>query len=162
MTMSELRGPYLFDAGVIALAHAGTPVSDTALSYVRQAIAGEIDAIVPYSALVGSHVVLSKYYKFSNMEAARLMQNFMDANQIHWYDGMSKDLIREGLQRASELNVNGWDGYYAEVARTEGAETILTIDDDFEEVSGVTAEVILTLDEFETLTNYLTIYEESC
>jgi len=155
--MSELRGPYLFDVGVIALAHAGTPVSDKALSYVRQAIAGEIDAIVPYPALVGSHVILSKYYKFSNTEAAHLMQNFMDANQIHWYDGMSKDLIREGLQRASELNVHGWDGYYAEVARTEGAETILTIDDDFESVSGVTAEVILTADEFAELNRFLEI-----
>lgn len=154
-TMSDHQEPYLFDVGVIALAHAGTPVSDRALSYVRQAIAGEIDAIVPYPALVGSHVVLSKYYKLSNAEAARLMQNFMDAGQIHWHERMSKDLVREGFQRASELNVNGWDGYYAEVARTEGVETILTVDTDFEQLSGVTAEVILTPDEFETLTEYL-------
>lgn len=153
--MSESREPYLFDVGVIALAHAGTPVSDRALSYVRRAIAGEIDAIVPYPALVGSHVILSKYYKFSNTEAARLMQNFMDATQIHWYDKMSKDLVRAGFQRASELNVDGWDGYYAEVARTEGAETVLTIDDDFEAVSGVTAEVILTPDEFAELNRFL-------
>ena len=154
-TMSDHQGPYLFDVGAIALAHAGTPVSDRALPYVRQAIAGEIDAIVPYPALVGSHVVLSKYYKFSNAEAARLMQNFMDAGQIHWYEEMSKDLVREGFQQASELNVNGWDGYYAEVAKKEGVETILTVDTDFEQLAGVTAEVILTPDEFETLTEYL-------
>lgn len=153
--MGDHQGPYLFDVGVIALAHAGTPVSDTALSYVRRGIAGEIDAIVPYPALVGSHVVLSKYYQFSNAEASRLMQNFMDASQIHWYEGMSKDLVRQGFRRAGELNVNGWDGYYAEVARTEGVGTILTIDDDFEQVSGVNAEVILTPREFETLTEYL-------
>lgn len=33
-------GPYLFDVGVTALAHAGTPVSEGALSYVRKAITG--------------------------------------------------------------------------------------------------------------------------
>lgn len=153
--MSDRRDPYLFDVGAIALAHAGTPVSDRALSYVRRAIAGEIDAIVPYPALVGSHVVLSKYYGFSNAEAARLMRNFMDASQIYWHEGMSKDLVREGFQQAGRLNVNGWDGYYAEVARTEGVETILTVDTDFEGLSGVTAEVILTPDEFEALTEYL-------
>lgn len=43
--MSE--GPYLFDVGVVALAHAGTPVSETALSYVTDAIKGTIDAVVP-------------------------------------------------------------------------------------------------------------------
>ncbi len=153
--MSDHQGPYLFDVGVIALAHAGTPVSDRALSYVRQAITGDIDAIVPYPALVGSHVVLSTYYRLSNAEAARLMQNFMDAGQIYWYEGMSKDIVREGFQQASELNVNGWDGYYAEVARAEGVETILTVDSDFEQLSGVTAEVILSPDECETLTEYL-------
>jgi predicted nucleic acid-binding protein len=131
-------------------------VSETPLAYIRQAIAGEIDAVVPYPAVIGSHVVLAKYYGFSNENASRLMQNFMDANRIHWYAELSEELIRGGLQQASDLNINGWDGYYAEVARTEGVETILTIDDDFEQVTGVNAEVVLTPDEFETLTEYLT------
>ena len=55
--MSE--GPYLFDVGVIALAHTDAPVRDAALSYVRRAMAGEIEAVVPYPALVGAHTVLT-------------------------------------------------------------------------------------------------------
>ena len=154
-TMSDHQGPYLFDVGAIALAHAGTPVSDRALPYVRQAIAGDIDAIVPYPALVGSHVVLSKYYKLSNTKAARLMQNFMDAGQIHWYEEMSKDLVREGFQQASELNMNGWDGYYVAVAREADVETLLTVDDDFESIPDLNATVILSSDQFATLNDYL-------
>ena len=38
---SHHEGPYLFDVGVIALAHTDAPVRDAALSYVRRAIAGE-------------------------------------------------------------------------------------------------------------------------
>lgn len=64
-------GPYLFDVGVIALAHAGTPVSEFALSYLRDAIMGAIEGVIPYAALVGAHHVLSSYYGFSS-ERARL------------------------------------------------------------------------------------------
>lgn len=148
-------GPYLFDVGVTALAHAGTPVSDTALSYVRSAISGEIDAIVPYTSLVGAHHVLTSVYGFSNEEASGLMQRFMDANRVHWYDGMDESTVRGGFGCASEANVEGWDGYYAQVAREEGAETILTIDDDFRRIDGVSTEVILSPAEFSELDDYL-------
>ena len=148
-------GAYLFDVGVTALAHAGTPVSDTALSYVRRAIDGEIDAIVPYASIVGAHHVLSSYYGFSNRRASRLMANLMDAKRIDWYDEMHDGVVRSGFSLAGEENVEGWDGFYAQVARTEGVETILTLDDDFEHIDGVTAKVVLTPDEFVTLNEYL-------
>lgn len=51
--MSESGDPYLFDVGVIALAHTGSPVRGAALQSVRDAIAGAIEAVVPYSALIG-------------------------------------------------------------------------------------------------------------
>lgn len=148
-------GPYLFDVGITALAHAGTPVSDTALSYVRRAIAGEIDAVVPYPSLVGAHHVLTTVYGFSNEEASGLMQRFMDAKRVHWYDGIEAETVRAGFDRATEANVQGWDGYYAQVAVEEGVETILTIDDDFQRVDGVSTEVVLSSEEFAELNVYL-------
>lgn len=153
--MSDGDGPYLFDVGVVALAHAGTPVSETPLSYVKAAIHGRIDAVVPYSALFGAHVVLTNYYGFSNVDASRLVRNLMDARRIHWHDSMPEPVVREGFARAAELNVDGWDGYYAQVAIEEGVETILTLDDDFGDVEGVTAEVVLSPDEFATLNEYV-------
>ncbi|WP_128476696.1 type II toxin-antitoxin system VapC family toxin [Halorussus pelagicus] len=151
--MSE--GPYLFDVGVTALAHAGTPVSDTPLSYVKRAIAGEIDAVVPYPSLVGAHHVLTSVYGFSNEDASGLMQRFMDAKRVHWHDETREETVRTGFERASENNVEGWDGYYAQVAVEEGVETILTIDDDFRRIDGVSTEVVLSRAEFETLNEYL-------
>lgn len=148
-------GPYLFDVGVTALAHAGTPVSDIALSYVQRAITGEIDAIIPYPSLVGAHHVLSSYYGFSNERASRLMANFMDAKRIYWYEGTPEHVVRSGFSLASELNIEGWDGFYAQVAREEGAKTILTLDDDFERLTDVATEVVLSPREFATLNDYL-------
>lgn len=147
--------PYLFDVGVTALAHAGTPVSEPALSYVRRAIGGEIDAVVPYASLVGAHHVLTAVYGLPNDEASGLMERFMDAGRVHWYDELAEETVRAGFDIAGEANVDGWDGYYAQVAREEGAETILTIDDDFDRIDGVTAEVILAPDEFAELNEYL-------
>lgn len=148
-------GPYLFDVGITALAHAGTPVSDTALSHVRRAITGQIDAVVPYASLVGAHHILTSVYGFSNEEASGLMQRFMDANRVHWYDEIGEATVRAGFECASEVNIDGWDGYYARVAVEEGVETILTIDDDFCRVDGVSIEVVLSPDEFAELNEYL-------
>lgn len=149
------NGPYLFDVGVIALAHSDAPVNGTPLSYVKRAIAGEIDAVVPYASVVGAHNALTTYYGLSNARASRLMENFLDTNQIHWYRGMSERLLRGGFDLARTQNIGGWDGYYGQVALSEGVETILTIDDDFEQLDGVQAEVVLTAEEFAQLNDYL-------
>ena len=83
------------------------------------------------------------------------MTNFMDASRIHWYDRTPSDVVREGFTRAAEANVNGWDGYYAQVAVDEGVSTVLTIDDDFERFDAFETDVILTSEEFERLNRYL-------
>ncbi|PSQ37730.1 hypothetical protein BRD10_04815 [Halobacteriales archaeon SW_12_71_31] len=79
----------------------------------------------------------------------------MDAKQIHWYDGMSEDVVRGGLSQASDANVGGWDGYYAQVALDEGVNTVLTIDDDFARFDAFDTEVILSPDEFSELNTFL-------
>jgi len=153
--MSNSDGPYLFDVGVIALAHADVPVRDAALSYVRAAIAGEIDAVVPYPTVIGAHTVLTAYYGYSNATASHLMQNFMDAKRIHWYDGMPEGAVREGFSLAGEANIGGWDGYYAHVAIDEGVQTVLTIDTDFEQFDQFETEIILSPAQFRELNAFL-------
>jgi predicted nucleic acid-binding protein len=153
--MGDADGAYLFDVGVIALAHTAAPVRDSALSYVRDAIAGDIDAVVPYPALFGAHAVLTTHYGYSNADASRLLRNFMDAKRIQWYDEMPEGVVRGGLSRASEANVGGWDGYYAQVAIDEGVDTVVTIDDDFERFDAFDTEVILSPEEFSELNRFL-------
>ena len=153
--MSDAGEPYLFDVGVIALAHTETPVRDAALSYVRDAITGDIDAVVPYPALFGAHTVLTTYYGHSNEDASRLLRNFTDAKRIHWYDGMPEDVVEGGLSRASDANIGGWDGYYAQVAIDEGVNTVLTIDDDFERFDEFDTELVLSPNEFSELNRFL-------
>jgi len=148
-------GPYLFDVSLIALAHAGTPVSDPALRYIRQAVTGEIDAVVPHPALIGAQHTLRNVYRFSNAEASRLMSRFRDARRIHWYEEIPEDQLRDGLDLAGVANVDGWDGYYGTIARNEGVRTILTLDADFERVEGVTCEVLLDPEQFEVLSEYI-------
>lgn len=153
--MSDAGSPYLFDVGVIALAHTENPVRDTALSYVRAAITGDIDAIVPYPALFGAHTVMTTYYGQSPAEASRLLSNFLDAKRIHWYEGMSESLLRGGFGQAANRSIDGWDGYYAQVAIEEGVNTVLTIDDDFEQFDEFETEVVLSHDEFRELNRFL-------
>lgn len=153
--MSDTGGSYLFDVGVIALAHTEAPGRDTALSYVQDAIAGDIDATVPYPAVFGAHTVLTTYYGRSNEGASRLLGNFMDAQRIHWYGEMAAETVRGGFLRASDANVDGWDGYYAQVAIEEGVNTVLTIDDDFERFDAFETEVILSPEEFSELDRFL-------
>ena len=153
--MSDAGDPYLFDVGVIALAHTETPVRERALPYVRGAIAGEIDAVLPYPALYGAHTVLTTYYGLSNADASRLLGNFMDSSRIHWYGGMPEPVVRNGFSLASDANVGGWDGYYAQVAIEEGVNTVVTIDDDFERFDAFETEILLSPEEFRELNRFL-------
>jgi len=153
--MSDATELYLFDVGVIALAHTAAPVRDAALSYVQDAIAGDIDAVVPYPALFGAHTVLTTYYGRSNADASRLLQNFMEAKRIQWYDRMPEGIVWDGFSQASDANVGGWDGYYAQVAINEGVNTVLTIDDDFQRFDAFDTEVILSPEEFTELNRFL-------
>lgn len=153
--MSEDSGPYLFDVGVVALAHAGTPVSDRAMSYLRDAIRGDIDAIVPYPVVFGAHVVLTEYYGVSTGAATDMMLNFMDSERIDWRGEMPESVVRRAFGRASALNVDAWDGYYADLALGEEVNTVLTLDDTFDSVDGVSTEVILSPAEFAILNDFL-------
>lgn len=153
--MSDGRGPYLLDVGVIALAHTEAPVRDAALSYVRDAVTGDVDAVVPYPALFGAHTVLTTYYGRSNADASQLLENFAAAKRVRWCGGLSEETVRAALSRASEANVGSWDGYYAQVAIEEGVETVLTIDDDFERFDAFETDVILSADEFHELNRFL-------
>jgi hypothetical protein len=79
----------------------------------------------------------------------------MEAKRIHWYDGISQGVVRDAFSRVSEANINGWDGYYAQVAIDEGVNTVLTIDDDFEQFDAFDTEVILSSREFSELNRFL-------
>lgn len=154
-TVSDRPEPYLFDVGVIALAHADTPVRENALRYVRDAVAGDIDAIVPRTAVLGAQHVLRNHLGYSNAEASTLLQNFLSAKRIHWYEEVSESLVRDALSNAGDANVEGWDGYYAQIAIEEGVNTVVTIDDDFERFDAFETEVILSPDEFDVLNRFL-------
>lgn len=153
--MSERGGTYLFDVGVVALAHADTPVSGRALSYLRDAIRGDIDAIVPYPVVFGAHVVLTNYYGFSTGAVTEMMLNFMDSERIHWQEDMSEAVVRSALGRASALHIDAWDGYYGDVALTAEVTTVLTLDETLDSVAGVSTEVILSPAEFAILNDFL-------
>lgn len=153
--MGEDGGPYLFDVGVVALAHADTPVSDRALSYVQDAIRGDIDAVVPYPVVFGTHVVLTEYYGFSAAAATEVLSNFMDAERIDWRADVSESVVRSALGRASAASVDAWDGYYADVALADEVTTVLTLDNTLERVEGVSTEVILSPAEFAILNDFL-------
>jgi len=64
-------------------------------------------------------------------------------------------VVLSGFSLASDANVGGWDGYYAQVAIDEGVNTILTIDEDFQRFDAFDTEVILSPREFDELNEFL-------
>ena len=68
---------------------------------------------------------------------------------------MSEAVVRGGFWQASDANVGGWDGSYAQVAIDEGVNTVLMIDDDLERFDAFDTEVILSPEEFRELNRFL-------
>ena len=143
---------YMFDVGIIALSHADTPVSDKPLRWVRQAIRGEIDAVVPYTAVVGAHHVITEVYGVSVDDASAILTNFTDARRIDWYADTAS--VVDGLKTAARHGIEGWDGYYIEVARQTDTDVLLTIDSDFKK-SEIETEMLLSDEEFVELNEYI-------
>lgn len=129
-------------------------MSDTALEYVRQAVYGDLDAVVPYAAVYGAHHVLCAVYNFAVHEATHVLTNFLAAGEIHWYAGPNASESRTGLDVAGEHNIDGWDGYYATVARETSTETIITVDTDFDRIDGLDAVIPLSEEEREQFTTF--------
>ena len=111
--------------------------------------------VVPHPALTGAHTVLTTYYGRSNADASRLLENFTDARRVNWCDRLSETAVRGGFERTGAANVDGRDGYYAEVASADGVNTVVTLDDDFERFEEFATEVALSPAEFEELNAYL-------
>lgn len=147
--------PVLFDVGTIALAHAECPVSGPALEHVRRAVSGEVPAVVPCEAVVGAHHVLHNVYRMPNERASGFMKNFLTAGKIHWYGEIDPETTRRGLKLSGRHNIEGWDGYYAEVALETGVDTVVALDDDFERVDGLTVRPVLSDLEHDRLDEYL-------
>lgn len=147
----------LLDVGVIALAHTkpDTPGQETALDSVRRAIRGERSTVIPYPAVIGAHYILREAYRMPRPVASYRLAGLLDAGQPDWYDSAGAEETRAALALAADHNIDGWDGYYAHVARETGATTVLTLDDDFDRVDGLAAEVLLTDEEFERLDAFI-------
>lgn len=116
---------------------------------------GKISAVVPHAALIGAQHILRRVYRYSWDDAARLISNFRGGKRIYWYDSIPESVLRDGLAVSGAENIEGWDGYYAAVARSEGVETVLTLDDDFERIDDVACEVVLSDQQAQQLNTYI-------
>jgi predicted nucleic acid-binding protein len=145
---------YLFEVGALTIAFAGTPVSENALDYVRKGISGEISAVIPTTALLGTYHILRRRYNFPRNRAKNVVTNILDAHRIKWHSKVSVDELQNGLSSAQDHSIQGWDGYYSRIAQKYNA-TVLTIDSDFEDIPDVSCELVLTEDEMEELTEYM-------
>lgn len=147
----------LLDVGVVALAHTKpeTPGHEVALDHIRRAIRGERATVIPYPAVVGAHHVLRDIYRMPRAEASHRLIGLIGAKQPQWYEAITETDIDGALTIVGEHNIDAWDGYYAHIARETDAKTVLTLDDDFERVDGLTAEVVLSSDEFTELSDYI-------
>ena len=77
-----LEEAILFEVRAIALSHSNAPVNDTALVYARQAVHGDLDAVVPYAAVYDAHHILCNGYSFAVNEATHVLTNLLDALEI--------------------------------------------------------------------------------
>ena len=68
---------------------------------------------------------------------------------------MTESTVRAAFDPAADHNIDGWDGYYAQVAIEEGVNTVLTIDDDLTRFEQFETEVILSAEEFGQLNRFL-------
>lgn len=151
----EFTEPAVADVGVVALAHAQTPVSAPVLDIIRAGVTGELDLVIPAPAIIGAHHVLTGVFGATDRDAARVLRNLLTAHNIRLYDDTSRPNLDSALENVETHNVDGWDGYYIRAYRQLNGGSLLTTDDDFASIGDVNDEIILTEEEFRELNTYL-------
>ena len=147
--------PILWDVGALVLAAAETPVSDRAEDLLYASIRGDVESIIPPSAVIGTELMLASHYGFSHDDAGYTAQQLLKSTHIRYPGGPNQETGNKGLMFTREHNMNGWDGYYAHLYVRENASTLLTIDNDFESIEKINDEILLDEDDFEELNEYL-------
>jgi len=147
--------PILWDVGALVLAVAETPVSDRAEDLLYASIRGDVESIIPPSAVIGAELILASHYGFSHDDAGFATQKLLKSTNVRYPAGPTQQTGNKGLMFTREYNMNGWDGYYAHLYVREGASTLLTIDDDFQDIDKINDEILLDEAEFKQLNDYL-------
>ncbi len=147
-------GPLVYEVGPLTLAFTETPVSERFLEYVRKAVYGEVEAIIPNAAMIGAYHNLRRVYNFRRGDAANIVTNLTESKRIQWYSKISTSNLNEGLKHAHECSIEGWDGYFVDLTIDTGG-TLLTIDTGIEELDRVASINPMDEEDYSRLNEYL-------
>lgn len=128
----------ILDVGILVIGLTKNPANKYCLKIIDDAVHGTIKVVIPYTVVLGAHLIMKRIYGIDSKKASDLLLNLMDSKRIIWWDKISKNIVETGLNYASEYNIDSWDGYLLAIMKQNGIDTVYTIDKDFENIRSIT------------------------
>ena len=140
MGKEEIGFEAVVDVGPLAVCVVDNPVRDEALDWLTEVLRGEIRCVVPFSSVMGAHIVATSYLGADPCEVAYRLGLLVGVGEVLWFSDLSLNRVRRAFSLVERYGVDSWDGYLLTVMEDFDIHKIYTFDlEDFGKISGVKA-----------------------
>jgi predicted nucleic acid-binding protein len=133
MPYAKLDFEAAVDVGIIVIAHFKNPARVYAAQLLLDALAFKRRILIPVSAYLGAYIIMTKYLKLRRERTAKALLKTLTLESLAFYEVIPKNVAKEAIVTASEIDVSSWDTYLIELAKNLGLKKIYTVDKELAE-----------------------------
>lgn len=138
MGEEEVGFEAVVDVGPLAICVVDNPVRGEALDWLTKVLKGEIRCVVPFSSVMGAHIVATRYLGANPGEVAYRLGLLVGVGKVLWFSDLSLSRVRRVFSLVEKYGVDSWDGYLLTVMEDFDIHQIYTFDlEDFGNIVGV-------------------------
>ena len=116
------------DVGPIVISHCENPAKEAMTSFLGDVLSGKIPALIPVTAFLGAYHILTRYLKIRREDALLALEETLNIDSPAFYEGITRTEVKNALKIASINNIESWDGFLINLARSFNTRVIYTID----------------------------------
>jgi len=128
MGEKEVRADAVIDVGILAVGLSKNPATEYCLEVIEDAVRGRIRALIPYTAVFGTHYILTRFYGVALKEANNLLRNLLSSQRIVWYGHINRNSVEKSFENTEKHDLDAWDGYILHLMETKQIRIIYTLD----------------------------------
>jgi len=116
------------DVGPIVVSHCENPAKEAMTNFLEAVLCGDIPAVIPVTAFLGAYHILTKYLKISRQDALIALEETLNVDSPAFYEGITRTETKNALKISSINNIESWDGFLLNIARSFNTKVVYTID----------------------------------
>jgi predicted nucleic acid-binding protein len=125
------------DVGIIVPICFQNPLKDLAADFLAETLLERRRAIIPVTSIIGAYHVATRYLRAPKLAVKKVLEGLLRTRSPALYGQVLPEVAEDALNYAAAYRIESWDGYLIALARSLGAKTVYSIDEELEKVPEV-------------------------